>query len=62
MRLYEVEYTKNDWTDALHTTKVAASSTARAVEFVAKSRGKYVGSSGRVTAVKEIFFHINVAK
>lgn len=60
MRVYEVQYAKNDYsTDRSHTV-VVASSAIRAAEFVAKR--KWTGYSGRVTEVRETISIVNVAK
>ena len=60
MTLYEVQYTKNDWSTDRNTTRIVASSAVKAAEHV--GNGKFVGYGGRVTQVSEVFSSVHVVK
>ena len=62
MTLYEVQYTKNDWSTDRNTTRIVASSVIKAAEHVGKKNGKFVGYGGRVTQVSEVFSSVHVVK
>ena len=59
MRLYEVSYKANDWTDKINVVRVAAANVIKAALFVGKR--KYTGYGGYVTRVDEIFTDVQVA-
>ena len=62
MRLYEVTYSKNDWTSNRDIARVAASTAIKAAEYIGKKNNRFVGYGGRVTQVTELHTTVYVAK
>jgi hypothetical protein len=60
VKLYEVKYKANDWTDKVNTVRVVASNIVGAAQFVSKH--KYTKYCGYVTQVVEIFLNVQIAK
>lgn len=60
MKLYEVTYATNDWTNDRRTLKVVANSVVKAAQEVAKK--KFSFSSGFISKVEEVFSSVHIAK
>jgi hypothetical protein len=60
MRVYRVEYKRNDWASDVNTVLIVASSVVKAATEAGKRR--YVNYSGYVVNVTEIHSSVHIAK